>query len=307
MKIFITGGLGFAGTTITAMLLREGHAVTVMQRSPVKKTAPPPDVTIIAGDARMGGAWQDALAEHDAVINLAGVSIFSRWNRRKKEDIYDSRIRITRHVADAIKKSGKKTINLISASAVGYYGFHGDEELTEKDPPGGDFLARVCRDWESEAMAAEAYGARVVITRFGVILGRGGGALDILTRLFRMRFGNRLGSGRQWLSWIHEADLASAILFLLEDASIRGPVNCTTPNPVTNAMLTKALNRALGTFPLVPPAPAFVMKAAMGEFGDFLLKGQRAMPGRLEEASFPFRYPAIDAALADLLRPIVKG
>jgi len=210
MNIFITGGLGYIGTRLTAMLIQNGHRITAIERNPGNKPAPPQGVSIIEADASKPGPWQDALAEHDAVINLAGVSIFSRWSKRKKDDIYYSRILITRNVVDALKKRAGKKTDLLSASAVGYYGFHGDETITETGAFGDDFLARVCRDWESEALRAEQYGTRVVITRFGVILGGKGGALNILTKLFRLRLGNRLGSGRQWFSWIHADDLEAA-------------------------------------------------------------------------------------------------
>ncbi len=307
MKIFITGGLGFVGTRLTAMLLQKGHRVTVIERNPGNKPAPPEGVSVIAADASRPGPWQDDLAGHEAVINLAGVSIFSRWSKQKKEEIYNSRILITRNVVDAIQKGGKGKIDLISASAVGYYGFHEDEKLAEGDAPGEDFLACVCHDWESEALRAANYGARVVLTRFGVILGRNGGAMDILSKIFRLRMGNRLGPGRQWFSWIHEDDLASALCFVLEHGSISGPVNCTAPEPVTNRELTKALNRALGTFPLVPPAPGFLLKTVLGEFGSFLLKGQRAIPARLEETGFRFHYSRIQDALAAIVSSAARG
>jgi len=300
MKVFITGGLGFVGRKLSESLIRGGHSVTVVGRNPRAKP-PLPGVTVIAADASRPGPWQDVLAEHDTIINLAGVSIFTRWTRLKKEDIVNSRIFITRNVADAIKKRKGKQTDLISASAVGFYGFHGDEKLGESDIPGEDFLAGLCREWETEALKAEAGGARVAIARFGIVLGTGGGALGILARLFRLRLGNRLGSGKQWFSWIHQDDLVSILLFLLKKKSIRGPVNCTAPNPVTIHELTRALNRSLGTFPLVPPAPGPLIKLVMGEFGTFLLKGQRAMPRRLLDSGFVFKFPHIDQALADIL------
>lgn len=300
MKVFITGGLGFVGRKLSESLIKSGHSVTVVERNPRAK-APMPGVTVIAADATRPGPWQDALAEHDTIINLAGVSIFTRWSRQKKEDIINSRVFITRNIVDALKKRKGKSTDLISTSAVGFYGFHGDEKLTESDIPGEDFLATVCREWEAEALMAEAHGARVVITRFGVVLGTEGGALGILSRLFRLRLGNRLGSGKQWFSWVHQDDLVSIFLFLLKKKSIRGPVNCTAPNPVTNRELTRALNRALGTFPLAPPAPGFLLSIVLGEFGDFLLKGQRAVPHRLLDSGFVFKYPHIDLALSDIL------
>lgn len=302
MKLFITGGLGFVGSRLTAALTAQGHQVTVIERNPGNKPSPPRGVSVITGDASKQGPWQDAIAGHDAVINLAGVSIFSRWNRQKKEDIYNSRVLITRNVADALKKIKGAKPDLLSASAVGYYGFHGDEMLTENDIPGEDFLALVCRDWEAEAMKAAESGSRVVITRFGVILDDSGGALDLLAKIFRFRLGNRLGAGHQWFSWVHADDLVAAFLFLIEKRTIRGPVNITAPVPVTNRDFTKALNRALGTFPLVPPAPGFILKLALGEFGDFLLRGQRAVPRRLLDLWFEFKYPDIDSALAGIFR-----
>ncbi len=300
MKIFITGGLGFVGSKLTAALTAGGHGVTIVERNPGNKPAPPKGVSVITGDASKPGPWQDAIAGHDAVINLAGVSIFSRWSKERKKEIYNSRVLITRNVADALKKIKGKKPDLLSASAVGYYGFHGDEMLSENDVPGEDFLALVCRDWEAEAMKAADAGSRVVITRFGVILDDSGGALDLLAKIFRWRLGNRLGSGRQWFSWVHADDLVAAFLFLLEKKTIRGPVNITAPVPVTNRELTRALNRALGTFPLVPPAPGLLLRLALGEFGSFLLRGQRAVPRRLLDLWFEFRYPDIDAALAGI-------
>ena len=302
MNIFITGGMGYVGSILSAMLIQNGHRITVIERNPGKKPSPPQGVTVIEADASKPGPWQNALAEHDTVINLAGVSIFSRWGKRKKDEIYYSRILITRNVVDALKKRAGKKTDLLSASAVGYYGFHGDETITESDAPGDDFLARVCRDWESEALRAEQYGTRVVLTRFGVILGGNGGALNLLTKIFRFRLGSRLGSGRQWFSWIHADDLKTALNYLLSRRGISGAINCTAPHPVTNRELTKAMNRALGAFPLVPPAPAFMLRSLLGELGNFVLKGQRAVPRRLQDLGFTFKYPDIDKALIDLLK-----
>ncbi len=299
MKVFITGGLGFVGRGLALRLAYNGHRVTLLDR--IHPGGELPDgVAAIAADALSPGPWQDVVADHDAVINLAGVSIFTRWSARKKKDIYDSRIRITRNLIDALKGGNAAGTTLISASATGYYGFRDDAMVTESDPPGDDFLARVCHDWEAEAMKADGTIARTVIARFGVVLGPGGGALDVLAKLFRARLGCRLGSGRQWFSWISRGDLESALIFLLENHAVQGPVNCTSPVPVTNRELTRALNRALGTFPLVPPAPAFLLKATLGEFGDFLLKGQRVVPRRLLDLGFVFESPEMGPALGAL-------
>jgi uncharacterized protein (TIGR01777 family) len=299
-KIFITGGLGFVGKKLAGLLAARGNSVCVVDRNPDKKLPLPENVTVIGADASKPGEWQDVLVAHDTVINLAGSSIFTRWNSRKKQGLYDSRILVTRNIVSALKKRKGKKTDFFSTSASGYYGFHGDEELTESDIPGIDFLARLCRDWEMEASLAQNHGARVVITRFGVVLGHGGGSMDTLKKIFRLRLGNRLGAGRQWFSWIHENDLASIFEFLLMKEKIQGPVNCTAPLPVTNRELTLALNRAMGTFPLVPPVPGFMLKILLGEFGDFILKGQKVVPKRLLEEGFTFSYPDLPSALNDL-------
>ena len=303
MKVFITGGSGFVGKNLCDRLIGGGHRVTVMGRRPLGVSGYPAKAAVLAADAAKPGNWQDVLAEHDTIINLAGVSIFTRWTAKKKDEIRSSRIDITRNVVDAIKKRNGLPTDLISASAVGFYGFHGDEELIESDVHGDDFLALLCRDWEAEALKATASGARVVLARFGVVLGRHGGAMSLLRKIFLLRLGGRLGSGSQWFSWIHEDDLASIFLFLLNDRTVGGPVNCTAPRPVTNRELTIALNAALGTASLAPPAPGFMLRMIMGEFGDFILKGQRAVPGRLRDAGFGFSFPDIGSALADLLGP----
>jgi uncharacterized protein len=301
MKILIIGGLGFVGRKLTATLSAQGNTITVIGRNPGIDHAFQKNVSLITADASGPGAWQDLFAGHDTVINLAGVSIFTRWSARKKEEIRNSRILITRNIVEAIKKQKKKNIDLLNASAVGFYGFHEDEEITEKDGPGQDFLARVCRDWEAEASAAQNYGSRVVLARFGVVLGRGGGAMAILGKLFKLGLGSRLGSGDQWFSWIHEDDLASIFQFLIKTEKISGPVNCASPNPVTNRDMTKILNQVLGKFPLVPPIPGFALNTALGEFGDFLLKGQRVVPKRLVDAGFKFDYPDLKTALKNII------
>jgi uncharacterized protein (TIGR01777 family) len=303
MKIFITGGAGFMGSILASRLSDRGHQITVLSHSPGKRRRIPYGVRVLHADATRPGTWQNAVAEHDAVINLAGVSIFARWTGRRKRAIYNSRIFITRNIVEAIRTAEGKKPDLLSASAMAYYGPHGDEEVTESDGTGPerDFLTKVSRDWEAEALKAEQYGARVVITRFGVILGRGGGAMDVLALLFKLHLGNWLGSGRQWFSWIHADDLASIFAFLLEHKKIRGAVNCAAPDPVTNKQLTDGLNRALRSFPIVPPAPGFVLTCVLGELGSFVLKGQRAVPRRLLDEGFTFNYPDLDKALADIL------
>ena len=190
---------------------------------------------------------------------------------------------------------------LLNASAVGYYGFHGDEKITENEPPGSDYLALVCRDWESEAIKAEKAGVRVCRMRFGVVLESGGGALGQMLPLFKLGIGGRLGSGNQWFSWIHRVDLIEAALFLLgRDDGKGGEFNFTAPNPVANRELTRELAGALHR-PAILPAPGFAMKMILGEFADVLLKGQRVIPSRLLDMGFAFAFPDLNRALADIL------
>ena len=225
------------------------------------------------------------------VINLAGASIFSRWTGEMKRLLRESRILTTQNLVETLEGSRVKTF--FSTSAIGYYGFHEDEELTESSPPGSDFLARLASDWEKEARKAEDHGVRVVLTRFGIVLGEEGGALGQMVPLFKRYLGGPLGSGRQWFSWIHRDDLTQAFLFLLERPEIFGPVNFTAPNPVRNRDLAAALGKALNR-PALLPAPGFMLRLVLGEFGSILLEGQKVIPQKLLQSGFHFRYPRIE-------------
>ena len=296
MKIFITGGTGFVGKTLAPALVRSGHEVSILTRSGKGGF---PGISWIEGDPTQKGKWQEAVKEHGILINLAGASLFTRWTEEVKRMIRDSRILTTRHLLEAM--DGGKGKTLFSTSAIGYYGFHRDENLTEDSPPGGDFLALLAKDWEAEAKEAEKKGCRVVITRFGIVLGEKGGALGQMIPLFNKYVGGPLGSGRQWFSWIHIEDLTRAFLFLLEHPEISGPVNFTAPNPVRNKELAQWLGRILGR-PAFLPAPGFMLRLVLGEFGSILLKGQRVLPQKLVQAGFQFSYPEIDRALRQVIR-----
>lgn len=295
MKILVTGGTGFVGGQLVDRLVLDGHSVTVLSRTePAREEGA---VRYLQADPHRAGSWQQEVAGHDAAVNLAGASIFNRWTDERKRELRDSRIDTTRNLVDAMPQGGA----LLSASAVGYYGAgQQDTALDEQAPPGDDFLARLCRDWEAEAQRAETKGVRVVRARIGVVLGRGGGALEQMARPFRMFVGGKTGKGRQWFSWIHMDDLTAACSFLLSHEELSGAFNLTAPEPVQNRDFAKALGRALHR-PSWLPVPGFALRAALGEFGKTLLEGQRVVPARLSASGFSFRFPQLDTALADLL------
>ncbi|MCX5891359.1 MAG: TIGR01777 family oxidoreductase [Deltaproteobacteria bacterium] len=299
MKVFMTGGTGFVGTYLSQELVKQGHEVTILTRREKPPAPAFPGISFITGDPTQEGPWMGAVPEHDWVINLAGASIFSRWSTGYKREIYDSRIRTTRNLVIALAAGDRRQL-LCSTSAVGYYGPRGDEILTEDSPQDSYFLATLSEDWEAEALKAQELGMRVVITRFGIVLGRGGGALSQMARMFRRFLGGPLGSGQQWFSWIHQADQVRAFNFVWEHPKIHGPVNFSAPEPVRNGELTKALGRVLHR-PTLLRAPEFMMRLVLGEFADALLTGQRVIPKKLLDAGFRFNFPTIEEALKDLL------
>ncbi len=301
MKIFMTGGTGFVGTTLTKKLTQEKHQVTILTRAPTEDDPLPEGAAYLQGDPTEKGAWQETVTEHEVIINLAGASIFRRWTETAKEIIRDSRMHTTRNLVEALSaRKGKETL-LLSTSAIGYYGSHEDEELDENTPPGENFLSLLAQEWESEALKAEAFGARVALLRFGIILGKNGGALRQMVPLFNMYLGSPLGSGDQWFSWIHEEDLAGIYSHLIAQKNISGPINCTAPNPVRNIDLTKTLGEVLGKPTFLPAVPGFMLRMIMGEFGSVLLEGQKVLPKRLLDMGFHFKFPKIKQALEDLL------
>jgi len=299
MRVLVTGGTGFLGTYLTARLIQDGNEVTVLTRSAKGSKTTSPSIFYLQGDPTQKGPWQESIRNHDAIINLAGASIFSRWTEAHKKLIVESRMTTTRNLVEGIPVGSVKKISLLSASAVGYYGFHGDEELTEESPPGDDFLARLADEWETQAFLAKEKGARVVVTRFGIVLGEKGGALGQMIPLFKKFVGGPMGSGRQWFSWIHIKDLAEAFVFLMKHPEISGPVNLCAPGPVRNKELAKALGKALHR-PSIIPAPGFMIRLALGEFGSVILEGQRVVPRRLLDGGFVFQYPEINEALRSL-------
>lgn len=299
MNIFMTGGTGFVGTFLAARLVSEGHTVTVLTQAPGGADPALKGLVHLRGNPTSGGKWQEAVRDHDVVINLAGASVFSRWTPEQKKILVGSRIETTRRLAEAVPQHAKH-LTFFSTSAVGYYGYHEDEELVESSPAGDDFLARLALGWEQEALRVQDKGARVVITRFGIVLGKNGGALGQMVPLFRFFLGGPLGSGRQWFSWVHMHDLAEAFIFLLGRRDLSGPFNFCSPIPLRNRDLGDAIGKILNR-PSFMPAPGFMIRLILGEFGDVLLKGQRVLPRRLLDAGFRFRYPDIEAALGNIL------
>ncbi|MFZ2448836.1 MAG: TIGR01777 family oxidoreductase [Syntrophobacteraceae bacterium] len=301
MKIFVTGGTGFVGKYVTRRLSESGHEVLVLSRSSNRAAGDLPWAAMVEGDPKTPGPWQEQVAQSDAVINLAGSSIFTLWTDAARKRILDSRILTTRNIVEALSPSSTGKV-LINASAVGYYGSRLDDEvLDESSPPGNEFMSEICVKWEAEAQKAAQGGVRVVLCRFGVVLGRGGGALSKMLPVFRRFLGSAIGSGRQWFPWIHEEDLFGIFALALENPPISGPYNCVSPNPVRNAEFAKVLAATLGRPAFLPAVPAFVLRTLLGEFADVVVKGQRVVPKRLLDAGFSFRFPSLRQALEDLL------
>ena len=295
------GGSGFIGKTLIQTLIDRGHTVTILTRAVKQYVSLPQGAVFFEGNPTCPGPWQEELRTHDSVINLAGASIFRRWTKKAKKTILESRVLTTRNIATALNEGKGRVAHLLNASAVGYYGFHGDEVLDESAPQGDDFLAYIVNAWETEARRCEQSGVRVVLCRFGLVMGRSGGALRQMSLPYKFYMGGPLGSGKQWVSWIHQQDLAAMIVFLLERDSIRGPVNCTSPNPVRNNDLARTLGRVLRRPAIAPPVPRFLLWLILGEFSSLVVKSQRVVPNVLQTEGFHSQFPTIQNTFEDLL------
>jgi len=297
MKIAVSGSSGLVGGTLVPLLTAAGDDVRRLVRG---DAAGHPDA--IAWDPERGTIDAAALTGVDAIVHLAGENIAGgRWNDERKRRIRASRVNGTTLVAQTLAKMQHPPRVLVCASAIGFYGPRGDEPVDESAAPGTDFLAGVCREWEAAADPARAAGIRVVHLRFGVVLSPKGGALAKMMTPFRMGVGGRIGSGKQWMSWVSIDDAVGAVSHALRYARVDGPVNVVAPNPVTNAQFTKSLGRALGR-PTILPMPAFAARLAFGEMADaLLLGGQRVAPAKLQATGYEYRHPNLDGALRLLL------
>jgi len=292
MNITFTGASGFLGSRLVPKLNAAGHQLHVLGRKPVQALA------FSQWDAACEPP-AESLADADAILHLAGEPVAQRWTPEVKRRLYTSRVDGTRHLVHALSTLSRRPRVLVSASAMGIYGSRGDEVLTEESSPGDGFLADLTVAWEREAALAESLGIRVVQIRLGVVLGADGGALAKMLPAFRAGMAGRLGSGRQWMSWVHLDDVVALFVFALDNSSARGVLNATAPNPVRNAEFTKALASALHR-PALIPVPALALRLLFGEMSDVILASARVLPKATERSGFQFRYPDLPAALGGL-------
>jgi uncharacterized protein (TIGR01777 family) len=302
MHIVIAGGSGFLGSALARTLAAEGHQVSILTRQPPAAAPAQPGISFVQWNPDgTAGPWASVVDGATALINLAGESIGARrWSPAQKQKLRDSRLRATHSLTAAIRQAARPLAAFISGSAVGYYGDRGDETITEVSPPGTDFLAGLAKEWEAAANEA-ANVNRVALVRTGIVLDRKGGALPKMLPPFQMFLGGPFGSGTQYMPWIHKDDWVRMVSWMITAEGARGPLNATSPSPVTNSEFSRALGLALKR-PSLLPAPAFALRLALGEMADaLLLSGQRALPVRATDLGFSFRYSNIDEALASVL------
>lgn len=309
LRIGVTGATGFVGRRLVQLAGDEpAIQIRVLTRNPAKARSlfpiPPSGVSpveITGWDYTAGPPSHGVLADLDGVIHLAGENIVNkRWTSSQKGVIRDSRVLSTRALIEGLKRHVGRPKVLVSCSAVGFYGARGDEDVDESGAPGSDFLADVCQDWEAEARRAELHGLRVVRLRAGIVLGPGGGALGRMVAASKLFAGGPLGSGRQWMSWIHRDDLARLFLHAVQNQSIDGPLNATAPNPVTNRDFARILGHVLNR-PSFLPAPRLGMRILLGEVADMLVTGQRVLPVKALKAGFSFSHGELEGALRQIL------
>lgn len=308
MRVVITGGTGMLGRALSGSLAADGHEVIVLSRSPERATGLPAGVRAERWDGRTAEGWGYLADGADVIVNLAGANLAgehffpSRWTEERKRVIRDSRVNAGRAVVQAVEQASQKPDVVLQISGVGYYGFRGDEPVAEDDQPGDDFGARLAsQEWEPSTAAVEEMGVRWVVMRTAPVLDVQEGTLPRMLLPFRLFVGGPMGSGKQWFSWIHLQDYVRAVRFLMENEAARGPFNLVAPEPVTNAGFGRTIGQVMGR-PYYLPVPGFALKLAFGEVADVLLYGQRAIPQRLLDLGFEFRFPDAESALRDLLK-----
>ncbi len=301
MKALIFGGTGFIGRNLCNELLSAGYKISIVSRNPQKAGLSGSGAEAVEWSVSAGALPVESLDGVTVIINLAGESIGNRrWTQPVKEEILNSRVQITQAIVNAIKQQRVIPKVLINASAIGFYGPRGDAEITESTPAGHDFLAKVCQAWEEEAFKAQTSGARVVVVRIGVVIGDAG-ALARMKAPFRFYVGGPLGTGAQWMSWIHVKDLTRLIRFAAENENIIGPVNATAPEPVRMKDFCNTLGQVMGR-PSWLPVPGFLLKVVLGEMSDMLLNSQRVLPDKILKEGFLFRFPVLKNALEDIIQ-----
>ncbi len=300
MRIVITGGTGLIGQALAANLAGDGYEVIVLSRSPEQAQSLPTGVRAVRWDARTASGWAALADGARAIVNLAGATISKRWTASYKQQIRSSRLSAGRAVVEAVEQAVVKPKVVIQSSGVGYYGPCGDESVAEDSAAGRDFLGQLAVEWEASTAAVETSGVRRAVIRSGAVLSTQGGAFPLLILPFRLFAGGPLGSGRQWLPWMHIADEVRAIRFLIENENAHGPFNLVAPETLTNREMSRLLGRVMKR-PAIVPAPAFAIRLLLGEMSTVVLDGQRAVPHRLQELGFAFQFPEAEAAVRDLL------
>jgi uncharacterized protein (TIGR01777 family) len=302
MRVIISGGTGLIGRQLAASLVKDDHEVIVLSRDPQRyQRRTPGGIRLVAWDAQSAQGWGELVDGADAIVNLVGENLSARrWSPAQKRRIRESRLNGGKALVEAIRQAKGKPRVLIQSSGVNYYGSCGDSIVTEEHPAGSDFLSQVCVDWEGSTAEVEKMGVRRAIIRSGIVLDKKEGALPPFLLQFRLFAGGSLGSGRQWLSWIHPQDEINAIRFLIERQDLSGPFNLVSPNPKTNRDFGKAVGRVLHR-PALMRVPAFALKLVLGEMSMVVLEGQRVIPQRLVEAGFQFSHPELQEAVKDIV------
>jgi uncharacterized protein (TIGR01777 family) len=302
MRIIMTGGTGLIGRTLGASLVKDGHEVIALSRNPAGATDLPSGVGAVAWDARTASGWGHLADGAFAIVNLAGESLASgRWSQGRKHRIRNSRVHAGNAVVEAVRSASRKPTVVIQSSGIGYYGHRGDEIITEEDHVGDDFLAQICVDWEGATAPIDEMGIRRPVIRSGVVFSPDALAFKRMTLPFKLFVGGRIGSGRQWLAWVHVVDHVRALRFLMDHPDATGPFNVCAPEPVQYAQFARIAGHVMNR-PSLMPVPAFALRLLFGEMATVLLEGQRAIPDRLNEFGFEFTYPNLESALRDLIK-----